>query len=128
MLAIRLRVRPCRARCSPRLVGRSTVRTPSACSTFMSLERVWASSPFGPFTAKWPGLPSTVTASGTVIGFLPIRLIACSPDVGDNLAADALCLGFVTGHHADRGADDCRAGAAEDAWDLFVVDVATATG
>src|SRR6476469_425694 len=128
MLAIRLRVSPCRARCSPRLVGRSTVSTPSACSTFISLESTWASSPFGPLTATWPGLSSTVTASGTVIGFLPIRLISCSPDVGDYLAADALCLGFVTGHDADRGADDRRAGAAEDARDLFVVDAAAATG
>src|SRR3954451_3687165 len=127
MLAIRLRVRPCRARCSPRLVGRSTVSTPSACSTFMSLESVWASSPFGPLTETWPGLTSTVTASGTLMGFLPIRLI-CSPDVGDNLAADALCLGFVTGHHTDRGTDDCGAGATEDARNLFVIDVATATG
>src|SRR6188768_1917311 len=128
MLAIKLRVSPCRARCSPRLVGRSTVSAPSACSTFISLESTCASSPFGPLTATRPGLTSTLTASGTVIGFLPIRLISCSPDVGDNLAADALCLGFVAGHDADRGADDCRAGAAEHARDLVVVDVATAAG
>src|SRR6187399_1865402 len=128
MLAIKLRVSPCRARCSPRLVGRSTVSTPSACSTFISLDSAWPSSPFGPLTAIWPGLTSTVTASGTVIGFLPIRLISCSPDVGDDLAADALCLGFVAGHDANRGADDRRPGTAVDARNLVVIDVTATAG
>src|SRR3954447_16158208 len=126
MLAIRLRVRPCRARCSPRLVGRSTVRTPSDCSTFISTESAWANSPLGPFTATRPGPTSTVTASGTGMGFLPIRLMIWSPDVGDDLAADALRLRFVACHHAYRGADDRRAGAAVHAGDLLVVDVAAA--
>src|SRR6478609_2235987 len=74
-----------------------------------------------------PGAISTVTASGTGTGFLPIRLMS-SPDVGDDLAADALGAGFVAGHHADRGADDRGAGATLDPRHGFVVDVATATG
>src|SRR5258705_376595 len=122
MFAIRLRVRPCRARCSPRLVGRSTVSTPSDCSTFISAERLCESSPFGPLTATRPGPISTVTASGTGMGFLPIRLIAASPDVGDDLAADAFGLRFVAGHHPNRGAEDRGAGAAVHARNLLVVD------
>src|SRR3977135_2305769 len=74
-----------------------------------------------------PGAISTVTASGTGTGFLPIRLMN-SPDVGDDLAADALGAGFVAGHHADRGADDRSPGTALDPRHRFVVDVATATG
>src|SRR4051794_32118689 len=125
MFAIRLRVSPCSARCSPRSVGRATVTVPSSCSTFISGESVWLSSPFGPFTAMLPGAISTVTASGTGTGFLPIRLI-CSPDVGDDLATDAPVAGFVAGHHASGGADDRGAGPALHARDLVVVDVAAA--
>src|SRR5690242_20859133 len=123
MFAIRLRVRPCRARCSPRSVGRPTVTTPSSCSTVISGERVCCSSPFGPLIAMLPGAISTVTASGTGTGFLPIRLI-CSPDVGDDLAADSLRARFVAGHDPGGGADDRGAGAAMDARNAFVVDVA----
>src|SRR5215207_743951 len=74
-----------------------------------------------------PGAISTVTASGTGTGFLPIRLID-SPDVGDDLAADALGAGFVAGHHTNRGADDCGPGSTLHARDVFVVDVATPAG
>src|SRR5215212_11792680 len=124
MFAIRLRVSPCRARCSPRSVGRVTVTVPSSCSIFISAERAWCNSPFGPLTAMLPGAISTETASGTGTGFLPIRLI-CSPDVGDDLAADAFLTRFVAGHHAGGGADDRGSGPAVDAGDVFVVDVAT---
>src|SRR6185312_10088803 len=103
MFAIRLRVSPWRARCSPRSVGRATRIVPSSWDTVMSWEKVWVSSPFGPLTAMLPGAIDTVTASGTSTGFLPIRLISeldpvgClgSPDVGDDLAADALLARFV---------------------------------
>src|SRR6478609_9396019 len=74
-----------------------------------------------------PGAISTVTASGTGTGFLPIRLMG-SPDVGDDLATDALGAGFVAGHHADGGADDRGAGATLDPRHALVVDVATAAG
>src|SRR5262245_45837869 len=124
MLAIRLRVSPCSARWSPRSVGRSTVTTPSPCATFISAESAWSSSPLGPLTETRPGATWTVTDSGTGIGFLPIRDIAGSPDVGDDLAAHSLGPGFVAGHHAHRGADDRRAGPAVDTGNLLVVDVA----
>src|SRR3954449_4992471 len=121
MLATRLRVRPCKARCSPRSVGRCTVRVPSSCSIFMSEERSCSSCPFGPLTTTCPGAMSIWTPSGIAIGFLPIRLI--SPDVGDYLAADAPRLCFVTGHDAARGADDRRAGPAIHPRDRVVVHV-----
>src|SRR3954452_1207509 len=70
-----------------------------------------------------PGEISTVTASGTGTGFLPIRLIS-SPDVGDDLAADALGTGFVAGHDASGGADDRGSGAALNPRHVFVVDIA----
>src|SRR6187551_846892 len=124
MFAIRLRVRPCRARCSPRLVGRCTVTAPSPCSICISAERLCVSSPFGPLTATRPGASSTVTDSGTGIGFLPMRLMVRSPDVGDYLAADTFRLRFVPGHHAHRGTDDRRAAAAVHAWHFLVIDVA----
>src|SRR6187200_2609156 len=116
MFAIRLRVSPCSARCSPRSVGRATVRTPS--STLISISRLssWVSSPFGPFTVTRPGATSTVTPAGISIGLFPILLMKVSlvrlPDVGDHFAADALLLGLVAGHHAGRGRNDRSAHAA----------------
>src|SRR5436190_15214946 len=129
MFAIRLRVRPCKARCSPRSVGRSTVRLPFDRVTVISVLTTWLSSPFGPLTETSPGLTSTVTPSGTVIGFLPIRLIGIgSPYVGDDLAAHAAGLRLVPGHHAHRRAEDRGAHAAHHARDLLVGDVLAAPG
>src|SRR4051795_12571592 len=76
-----------------------------------------------------PGAISTVTASGTGTGFLPIRLIRSqSPDVGDDLATDSLGAGFVAGHDASGGADDCGAGAALNPRHALVVDVTAPAG
>src|ERR1700709_2918059 len=86
---------------------------------------MWDSSPLGPLTAMLPGAISTVTASGTGTGFLPIRLMS-SPDVGDYLATDALGAGFVAGHDANRGADDRGSGTALNPRHRLVIDVAAA--
>ena len=51
--------------------------------------------------------------SGIAMGFLPMRLIS-SPHVGDDLAADPLAAGLVTGHDPGGGRDDRRAHAALD--------------
>src|SRR5215218_1736967 len=127
MLAIRLRVSPWSARCSPRSVGRSIVSVPSDCSTFISLLTDWLSSPLGPFTETRPGLTSMLTPSGTAMGFLPMRLKSNHlPDVRDHFAAHAPMLGLVAGHHADRGGQDRGAHAAHHARDLAVRDIAAA--
>src|SRR4051794_15543056 len=128
MLAIKLLVSPWRARCSPRSVGRSTVRVPSSTATFMSMSTPWLSSPLGPLTLTAPGLTSISTPSGISIGFLPIRLISCSPDVCDDLSADAPLPGLVTGHDAARGRHDRGAHASEDPRDLVLGNVAAAAG
>ena len=51
-----------------------------------------------------------------------------SPNVGDDLAADALRLRLVTGHDAGRGRDDRGAHPAHHARDLGLVAVAAAAG
>src|SRR3954462_15675479 len=115
MLAIRLRVRPCSARCSPRSVGRVTSTSPSPCSTFISRDtRSW-SSPRGPATRTTSGSIETVTVSGMEIGCLPMRLMTALwlPDVGHDLAVHARRTGLVAGHDPVRGRHDRGAHAAE---------------
>src|SRR5436190_564842 len=73
MLATSERVRPCRARCSPRSVGRLTSSRPSSCTTSMSRGMRSESSPFGPLTATRPASIETSTPSGMGMGCLPIR-------------------------------------------------------
>src|SRR3954451_5340027 len=129
MFAIRLRVRPWRARCSPRSVGRATVTAPFSCATFISGEKVCRSSPFGPLTAMSPPAASDLARYGIGDGdgfssdSAHLRS-SDSPDVGDYLAPDALGAGFMAGHHAGGGADDRGAAAALNTGDAFVVDVA----
>src|SRR5262249_7943689 len=129
MLAIRLRVSPWSARCSPRSVGLSTLSAPASTVTFMSVSTTWSSSPFGPLTLTVPGLTSTSTPSGISIGFLPMRLMSGgSPDVRDDLSADAALARLVAGHHSARGGHDGRAHASEDTGDVALGDVAASTG
>src|ERR1044071_121011 len=114
MLATSVRVSPCRARSSPRAVGRATVIAPSVCSTFMRWGTSCASSPSGPLTCTRPGLIETETPAGSSMGDLPIRLIQL-PDETDDLAADPALLRGPAGHHAARGGQDCGPHAAEHA-------------
>src|SRR3954466_14705141 len=114
MLATSERVSPCRARCSPRSVGRDTVRVSSFCSTVMSRWTRSKSSPRGPFTRTTSGSMETVTPAGTVMGLRPMRLMGSrSPDLRHDLAADASAAGLVAGHDALRRRDDGGAHAAE---------------
>ena len=76
MFAIRLRVSPCTARSGPRSVGRLTVRVSPSSTISIRVETRCSSSPLGPLTVTRPGPTETLTPSGTVIGFLPIRLIS----------------------------------------------------
>src|SRR3954451_7825855 len=70
------------------------------------------SAPRGPVTWTTSGSMVTVTPSGTGMGFLPMRLIARSPDLRDDLAAHAGAPRLVAGHDAARRRDDGRAHAA----------------
>src|SRR5881398_1405368 len=115
MLATSERVSPCRARCSPRSVGRATVSSSPSCATVMSRWMRSESSPFGPCTRTTPGSIVTVTPMGTVMGLRPMRDISeCSPDLRDDLAADALLARLVAGHDAVGRRDDGGAHAALD--------------
>src|SRR5919106_1483631 len=127
IFAIRLRVSPCTARSSPRSVGRFTVSVPSSSTTSILRLTPWLSSPLGPFTVTRPGPTDTVTPSGTSIGCFPIRLIR-SPNVGDDLAADALGRGLVPGHHPGRGRDDRGSHPTLDPGDVAAADVVAAPG
>src|SRR3954469_11559389 len=129
MFAISERVRPCRARCSPRSVGRVTTTSPSFFSTTMSRGLRSSSDPRGPLTRTTSGSIETSTPVGSGIGCFPMRLIAPgSPDVGDDLAADARAAGLVAGHHAPRRGQDRGAHAAEHLRDLGVVHVGASAG
>src|SRR5215204_5971506 len=103
MFAIRLRVSPWSARCSPRSVGRSTRISPFSCLTPMSRFLRSESSPFGPFTLTSSGSMEISTPSGTATGCFPMRLIAQSPHPRHELAAHAGAAGLVAGHDATRG-------------------------
>src|SRR4051794_2889217 len=111
MLATSERVSPCRARCSPRSVGRVTSSSPSFCSTPMSRFLRSDSAPRGPVTWTTSGSMVMVTPSGTGMGLRPIRDMAL-PDLGHDFAADALLTGLMAGQHAARRRDDRGAHAA----------------
>src|SRR5262249_7644195 len=122
MFASNERVRPCRARSSPRSVGRLTTSVPPSCETCIRAGTDWESSPNGPFTWTRPGLMATFTPLGSSIGCFPIRLngfsfwwkcAALSPDKADNFAADALLLGGAAPHQAVGAGQDRDAHAAE---------------
>src|SRR3954447_24869927 len=127
MFATSERVRPWRARCSARSVGRRTLRTPSSWPISMSRGTVWWSSPRGPFTRTTPGSTETVTPEGTGMGCLPMRdITGRSPYERDDLAPDALATGLVARQDAVRRGHDRGPHAALDAGDVVVRDVVPA--
>ena len=103
MFATSVRVRPCSARCSPRSVGRVT----SSCVALLGDRDVAVHAlgelAFGSLHVDDSGSIETVTPEGTGIGCLPILDMARSPNLGEDLAADARCACVVAGHHAVRG-------------------------
>src|ERR1700694_3353828 len=106
MFATSVRVRQCSGRCSPRSVGRGQSSCSPSCLTSMSLWIRSLNSPLGPLTRTDSGSIETVTPDGTGIACLPILDTARSPDLGQDLAAEALGARVVAGHHAMRGRDD----------------------
>src|SRR5215204_4865448 len=112
MFAMRVRVRPCSARSSPRSVGRVTVIEPFSCSIFIRCGTTWVSSPSGPLTITRPGESETFTPAGTSMGCLPIRLISL-PNEANDLSADAALLRRPAGDDARGRRQDRRPHPAE---------------
>src|SRR6266536_223939 len=127
MFAISERVSPCRARSSPRSLGRVTVTEPSACSIFIRAGTCWLSSPSGPLTITRPGESATETLVGSWMGCLPIRLI-CSPDEADDLAADAALGRCAARDQAVGGGQNRDAHAAEHPREAVLAGVDAAAG
>src|SRR5579875_1770173 len=117
MLAMRVRVRPCRALLSPSSFGRLTSSWPSACSMVIGSTMVCISSPLGPLTCTVRPSTRTSTPEGTGIGSFPIRLMSAnpSPDVGEDFPAHALLGALLVGAQTAGGGDDRDAEAAEHA-------------
>src|ERR1700694_2657663 len=123
MLATRVRVRPCMARCSRPSEGRSQTTVPSSTLTLIWAGRARSSVPFGPVTLTWFTFTSTVTPAGTGIGSFPIRLtyfllFLRSPDVAEYFTAEAGLVGLAAAHHAHARAQHDEAEPAEDARNL----------
>src|SRR5262245_28068263 len=128
MFATSVRVRPWRARSSPRSVGRFTSITPSSCVISMRTGTRCSSAPRGPLTLTTPpGETSTVTPLGTSIGLRPIRLMSL-PDEGEHLAADAALRGLAARDDAGRGGQDRGAEPAEHARQAVLARVDAAAG
>src|ERR1700722_5180667 len=108
MLATSERVSPCRARCSPRSVGRETSSCSPSWTTSMSRGTRSTSSPLGPLTRTDSGSIATVTPAGRGMGCFPILDMSCAwlPDLGHDLAADTRGAGVVAGHDTVGGRDD----------------------
>src|SRR4051812_48769320 len=123
MLATSERVRPCRARCSERSVGRVTSSSSPSWRTSMTRDLRSSRLPSGPATRTTSGSTVMVTEEGTGMGFLPMRLMMRLPDLRHDLAADAGAAGVVTRHHALGRGDDRGAPAAQDLRDVLGVDV-----
>src|SRR4029453_2100426 len=134
MFATSERVRPWRARSSPRSVGRETCSAPSVCSIFIRGEPRWVSSASGPLTITRPGSTETPTPAGISIGFLPILLNASSlahcekstdfsPDETDDLAADAFALSRPARDEAFGRGHDRRAHSPQNARQAILASV-----
>src|SRR5947209_7311280 len=130
MLFTSERVRPCWARFWRSSSGRSTSNWSSSWRTVMTPGMARSSEPRGPATVMRRSLTVTVTPLGTGIGAFPMRLISSSPspDVAEDLAADAHLAGFAVGQQAAARRHDGDAEPAEDARDLVGRRVDAKTG
>src|SRR2546425_6273842 len=117
MLAISVRVSPCRARFCLLSSARVTVIFPSSRAMDTFSWNVRASWPFGPFTVTMRPSSFTSTPLGITTGMRPMRLMR-SPHVRQDLATEALALRLTPGHDARGGRNDRDTHAAEYARDL----------
>src|SRR5687768_7507126 len=135
MLAIRVRVRPCRDLLMRSSFGRATSRAPSSPrATVMGAATVCDRVPLGPLTVTTLSSTATSTPDGTVMGSLPIRDMLSSPpgpsspDVGEDFPTYALLVGLSVGQQALAGRDDRDAEAAEHLGETSGLGVHTQTG
>src|SRR5713101_6381290 len=122
MLAMSERIRPCRARTVRWSELRPTVSTSRSTVTDRLPGTVWLSLPLGPSALTvWPST-ATLTPCGTVMGFLPIRDMACAPlpHVREDFPAQLLLFHVAVRHHPAGGGQDHHAHAAEDGGDLVL--------
>src|SRR5918912_3996949 len=117
MLAIRVRVSPCRALDVRSSSGRRTSTVPSSCATSIGAATEWVSWPLGPLTVTCRPSIETSTPLGTGMGILPMRDMLLllspgprSPDVGEDFPAHALLRGLpvrqqARGRREDRDAE-----------------------
>src|SRR5712691_10441730 len=130
MLAMSERIRPCRARTVRWSELRPTVSTSRSIVTDRLPGTVWLSLPLGPSALTvWPST-ATLTPCGTVMGFLPIRDMACAPlpHVREDFAAELLLAHGAVRHDTVRGGQDGDTHPAQDARDLVLVHIDAAPG
>src|SRR5690625_2339013 len=124
MLAIKLRVRPCKARCFGWSEGRETTICSSSTAICMSSGSRWDSSPFPPLTCSILSSSFTSTPAGIGIGCLPIRDTTATslrplPYVADDFAAYSLLSCLAVAHDALGRRHHRHAQPAEDARNLI---------
>src|SRR5687767_2285309 len=122
MFATRRRARPWTAR----IWLESSVRAKRSVASWTSMVTPagsrCASSPFGPRTRTSPAACSTVTPFGIAMGSRPTRDMR-SPDLADDLAADALLPRLAVDHDAARRGEHVDAEPAPDGRNLGGADV-----
>src|SRR5919112_4378756 len=133
MLAISVRVSPCRDLARRSSLGRLTAMVPSSWATVIGGATVWIRVPLGPLTVTRRSSSATSTPAGTGMGSLPMRDMLLfapsssvgpgSPDVGQHFAAHALLVRLSVGEEPLARRDDRDAEAAEDLGEAVVLGV-----
>src|SRR6266705_5357011 len=124
MLCTRLRESPCNAFTLRVSASRTTETRLSFTLALISRGSLQLSFPFGPSTETAPSLSMlTFTLSGISTALFPIRDIKKLPNVGEQLAAYFLFLGFASRQHTARRGKDRHPHSTEHARDFIRADV-----
>src|SRR6266699_1029201 len=128
ILCMRLRESPCNAFTLRVSASRISETRLSFTLPLMSRGNLQLSFPFGPSTETAPSLSMlTLTLSGISTALFPIRDIKKLPNVGEQLAAHFLFLGFASRQHTARRGNNRHAHSAEHARDFVGTDVTAQT-
>src|SRR5438552_7998186 len=128
MLCTRLRESPCNAFTLRVSASRISETRLSFTLALMSRGSLQLSFPFGPSTKTAPSLSMlTFTLSGISTALFPIRDIKKLPNVGEQLAAHFLFLGFASRQHTARRRKNRHTHSAEHARDFVRTDVTAQT-